>query len=281
VRNYESRVRTVVLDGPVLWSVRMPEDFGRLAQRSLDALLDECAASAACAAAFPDIRAEVRAVFQRLERGPVTATIAHPAAGRPAQVTLTRDHVAEAIRYMLYGSHSAADVPLFLHRASEGDFSPIAGFLIRHRARGTFDGLYLSITCAEDVPFLSADAATRDELTFLGTYRIREQRAACQEWPRGATPESHGQPVAATVPVFIVSGMLDPVTPPQHGDEMARTLANSRHFKIPYGGHSRAGLTGLECLEAAKTRFVERGDFDGLDTGCPATITRPPFSTPQ
>ena len=280
VRKYERRVRVVVLDGPVPPSVPMPEDFGLLAQQSLDALLDECARTPACAMAYPHFRADTQSVFDRLKREPVTAIVTHPDGGRAAQVRLTRDHVGETIRYMMYVSRSAGDVPRFLHDAARGDFAPIAEFLIRHRASGTFEGLYLSITCAEDVPFVSADAETRDEPTYLGSYRIREQRAACKEWPRGAEPDWRGRPVTASVPVLILSGRLDPVTPPAHGAEVARTLTNSRLLEIPFGGHSRGGLLGLECLDAAVTRFVERGGFEELDRGCLGRVTRPPFSTP-
>ena len=281
VRKYERRVRTVVLDGPVPTTVPMPEDFGTVAQRSLDVLLDECAGSPACAAAFPDIRAEVQSVFDRLKREPVTATVAHPDDGRPAQVTLTRDHVGEAVRYMMYVSGYAGDVPLYLHEAAHGNFAPIATFLIRHRESGTFDGLYLAITCTEDVPFVSDGAEARDEPTYLGSYRIREQRAACKDWPRGVPPEWRNHPVSASVPVLILSGRLDPVTPPAFGAELARTLTNSRLLTVPFGGHSRGGLRGLECLEASLTRFVERGDFEELDSGCLDRISRPPFSTPR
>lgn len=280
VRKYERRVRAVVLDGPVPPSVPMPEDFGRLAQQSLDALLGECARTPACATAYPNLRDDTQSVFDRLKRESVTAIVAHPDGGRAAQVKLTRDHVGETIRYMMYVSRSAGDVPRFLHDAARGNFAPIAEFLIRHRESGTFDGLYLSITCAEDVPFVSASAETRDEPTYLGSYRIREQRAACKEWPRGAEPDWRGRPVTASVPVLILSGSLDPVTPPAHGAEVARTLSNSRLLEIPFGGHSRAGLLGLECLDATVTRFVERGDFEELDRGCLARVTRPAFSTP-
>ena len=168
-------------------------------------------------------------------------------------------------------------VPLFLHEAFNDNYAPFADFLIRWRAGGTFDGLYLSITCAEDVPFVSSDAAERDEPTFLGGYRVRQQRAACAEWPRGKKENGANQPVSSPIPVLITSGMLDPVTPSANGDVIARTLPHSLHVRVPAGGHSPAGLTGLGCLSTLKRTFIEQARTDGLDTSCVANISRPGF----
>jgi pimeloyl-ACP methyl ester carboxylesterase len=278
VRRYEPRVRAVILEGPVTPADHVPERFGQLAERALDGLLDECLGDAACARAFPAIRDEARQVFERLRRGPVTAMTEHPTARRPAEVTLTRDHVAEAIRYLTYSSVGASRVPLYLHEAFKGDFSPIANFLIRWRAGGMFDALYLSITCTEDVPLVAADAAKWDEATYLGGYRVRQQRAACAEWPRGARPESSLLPVTANVPILITSGTLDPVTPPENGDTIARSLAHSLHVRVPSGGHSPFGLRGLDCLDGLKRDFIERASAGGLDTSCVNRIARPGFA---
>lgn len=279
VRRSGQHVRSVILESPVTSRTHAPEAFGRFAQRALDGLLAECAATDACARSFPNLAREVRAVFARLQRAPVRARVAHPSGSAPALVTLTREHVGEAIRYMMYSAYGASRVPLYLHLAFAGDFEPIANFLIRWRAHGTFDGLYLSITCAEDVPFVRADAAERDDSTYLGGYRVREQRAACAEWPRGAVGEQQFEPVTADVPVLLTSGELDPVTPPANADELARTLPHSLHVRIPSSGHSPAGLAGLDCLEAIKRDFVDRGGTDGLDTSCIARVKRPGFTT--
>ena len=278
VRRYEPHVRSVILEGVADTSTHMPENFGVLAQQALDALLDECEASNACASAFPSIRDKARTVFARLSEGPVRAAVAHPS-GQASEVVLTRDHVAEAIRYMTYSSYEATRVPLVLQKAYEGDYSRLAQYLLRRRQDGTFDGLYLSITCAEDVPFISPGAEDRDAATYLGTYRLLEQRAACAEWPRGPAPDWIGRPVEARVPVLVISGAIDPATPPANGIAVAKTLPNSLHVTIPSGGHSAAGLVGLECLDAIKTAFLERGSVTGLDTGCIGNIRRPPFAT--
>jgi pimeloyl-ACP methyl ester carboxylesterase len=281
VRKYDGqgRVRSVVLEGPVTPAMHVPENFGQSAQRALDALVDECLADEACAEVYPDIREESRAVFDRLSAGPVTATVTHPALSVPSEVTLTRNHVAEAIRYMMYTSGGASLVPLFVHEAFAGNYTPLAGFLLHWRQGGSFDALYLSITCAEDVPFVSAGAAERDDPTYLGGYRTREQQAACREWPYGKRPEVSTQPVVSAVPTLILSGMLDPVTPSSNGDELARTLPNSLHIRVPFGGHSPAGLTDLYCLTLLKRVFIQEGRVSLLDTTCVNEIVRPGFAT--
>ena len=275
VRGHGANVRAVMLDGAVPPSVGIPAAFSRLAQRALDDLLTECAADSVCAAEFPRIRDEARAVFERLERGPVRTIVGNPA----VDVTISRDNVAEAIRYMTYSSRQAARVPLYLHQAFSGNYTPIAEYLRRHRGDGTFDGLYLSITCTEDVPRVPADAAEREHGTYLGGYRVRQQRAACGVWPGGQVPSWTGTAVASQVPVLITSGALDPVTPPEHGDEVARTLPNSLHVRIPFGGHSPEGLANLGCIARIKQTFIEQGHVRGIDTSCVAGIARRGFAT--
>jgi pimeloyl-ACP methyl ester carboxylesterase len=273
VRAHPHRVRAVILDGAVPASLRMPEGFGRSAQQALDGVFDECAATPACAKAFPDIRNESRAVFERLSRGPISTSVS----GVERAVRMTRNNVAEAVRYLTYSSRGASRVPRLLHRAHQGDFTGLADYLRDYRNPGTFEALYLSITCAEDVPFLSKDAAAQDEDTYLGGYRVREQQAACAEWPRGAAPAWQGQPVRADVPVLITTGLLDPVTPASGGDLVAKTLPNSLHLKVPAGGHGFAGLRGLECLVEIKREFIERASVVGLNTDCLKRIARPAF----
>ena len=277
VRVHGQQVRTAMLDGVAPPSMYMPDGFGRAAQRALDGIIDECAATAACAAAFPKLRAETTQVFDGLKRGPVMVRLR----GIDRDVAMTRDQVAESIRYLAYTSRQASRLPLLLHRASAGDFTGIAEYLRTYRTFGLANGLYLSITCAEDVPFLPKDAEARDHGTFLGSYRILEQRAACAEWPRGTVPPYRGEPVRSQVPVLITSGLLDPVTPPEHGDLVARTLPNALHLRVASGAHALGGLLGLECVAEIKRNFIQRAAINGLDTSCLRSIVRPGFDMPS
>jgi len=141
------------------------------------------------------------------------------------------------------------------------------------------NGLYLSITCAEDLPWIKAGEGERLAAnTFLGDYRLRQQREACALWPRATIPGDYSEPVRASAPVLILTGQWDPVTPPSNGDAAARNLPNSLHIVVPHGAHGFGGLEGIDCIGRLNTEFVDKGTVKGLDTSCVKNIRRKGFS---
>ena len=56
-------------------------------------------------------------------------------------------------------------------------------------------------------------------------------------WPGGHAPIDAFAPVRSDVPALILSGGLDPVTPPANGEAIAKTLANHKHVVAPGYGH--------------------------------------------
>jgi pimeloyl-ACP methyl ester carboxylesterase len=91
-------------------------------------------------------------------------------------------------------------------------------------------------------------------------------------------PADYSQPTRSDAPVLIFTGQWDPATPPSQGDEVARSLPNSKHVVVPQGGHGFGGLQGRECLRRLMVEFVERGTTKGLDTACVGAIKRTPFA---
>jgi pimeloyl-ACP methyl ester carboxylesterase len=178
----------------------------------------------------------------------------------------------------MYSARDASGVPLALTRARAGDYQLFADHLLRHRLNGRFEALYLSATCTEDVPNVPADAESREANTYMAGYRLREQRAACGEWPRGSTPDWIGKPVQSDVPALLVSGALDPVTPPEAAEKVLAGLTRGRHVVVPFGGHSPAGLAGIECLTQLRQAFIGDGHADRLDTSCLSEIRRLGFT---
>jgi pimeloyl-ACP methyl ester carboxylesterase len=281
LRRHPETVRTAVLDGVLRPGVRVPLFFARGAQRALDGLIAECAGDAACSQAFPRLKEEIGEVLARAGREPVRVQLTDEKTGKPYEVRLSRDGVAQALRYMLYRPSAAAELPLRVHRAAQEDWKPLAETVVSFApGMSQFDNAYfLGVTCSEDVPFIRDEeipAAVAG--TFLGDFRIREQRAACAQWKARKVPASFLEPVVSDVPALLISGERDPATPPDDGAEAARHFSHGKHVLILDAGHGTAGFKGQECIEGLYVKLVEDGSAEHLDTSCLAKMERPPFA---
>lgn len=290
LKRHGANVRTATLFGVSPTNQFMPRAFPQDTERALQGVLSECAGDQACNKAFPELRKETKTVLQRLLKGPVEVVVnketesrgsspqSENTTGNKVTVKLSRNLVAEAIRYMLYNPVAALRIPVFLHLAANDDFGPLATAALDYRrglvATGS-NGMYLTVTCAEDLPWIKPDEADRLAAnTFLGNYRFREQREACELWPRATIESDYSEPVRSNVPVLILTGEWDPVTPPANGAGVARHLSQSLHIVIPHGGHGFNGLEGVECVERLGDQFVARGSVKGLETSCVKAIRR-------
>ncbi len=281
LKRHSKHVRTATLQGISPTDHLMPSDFPQQTERALQGVLTECLADKACSEAFPNIKEETTAVLAELIKGPVEVEIQKPNSSDRVKVKLSRDLVAEAIRYMLYSPVPASRVPLILHLASQGNYAPLARTAIQYRRNlvaGGSNGMYLSVTCAEDLPWIKPGEGERLAAnTFLGDYRLRQQREACALWPRAEIERDYPKPVKSDVPVLILTGQWDPVTPPSNGDRIAKTLTNSLHVVVPSGAHGLDGLEGMDCIDNLIVEFIGRGTTKGLDTVCVKTIHRKGF----
>ncbi|HZS58868.1 MAG TPA: alpha/beta fold hydrolase [Gemmatimonadaceae bacterium] len=281
LKRHGDHVRSMVIQGIAPTSDAIPETFAADAQRAVDGVFAECAAEPACHAAFPRLPEEMRTVVAQLERSPVPVHVVHPGTGAIVTVALNRNLFAEAIRYMLYSSNSASWVPAVVHAAATGNLTPVAerAVLYRYRLLGTGDtGLYLAVTCDEDVPYVdTTKSAALGQGTFLGNYRLHDQSAACRAWPHVVVDPSFREPTRSAVPSLVFSGQWDPVTPPANGVLAAQTLSRSRHLVVQSGGHGYDGLAGVACVDSLWVRFILKPDPDALDAHCVASIRRPAF----
>ncbi len=74
--------------------------------------------------------------------------------------------------------------------------------------------------------------------------------------------------------MLILSGDIDPITPPSWGDHVARHLPNSRHIVAPGTGH---GVMTVGCAMRLITQFLEEETASNLDASCLDNQARPPF----
>jgi pimeloyl-ACP methyl ester carboxylesterase len=246
--------------------------FAKTAQAALESLFAACSADNECRKTFPKFREEFAEVLARLEPGSVQVTL--PDTSRKA--TLYRGRVAEWVRSKLYRPKSASILPWIIHRAYLGDWDPLTKELLSDAHDGDSAlsfGLFLSITCNEDVAFVrEQDVPAATQGTFLGDYRLRQQQAACREWPREALPPGYREPIHSEVPTLLVSGDADGATPLWYAEHVAAGLANHALAVAKGQGHTEWS----DCVAQLYEKLVRTGVVSGLGVPC-AAVPRPPF----
>jgi pimeloyl-ACP methyl ester carboxylesterase len=279
MRRHPKSLRAVTMKGIVPASMAMPETHARAGEHAWQSLVARCQKDDNCNRTFPTVDADFRRLLARLEKeSPVMTLPAGPS--RPAAaITVTRGLFAEAFRNVLYTPEGSAQAPKLIRQLLGGDDRGITETALSGRTvlggERLAAGFFLSVTCTEDIPYLSKDADQMAAGTFGGTYRLQQQRAACQEWPRGTVSKDHRRAATSTIPTLLLSGELDPVTPPAGGDEVARLLSRGRHVVIRNNGHPIGNAE--KCIGQMIAAFLERGSADDLATGCAADVPAPPF----
>ena len=280
MRQHPERVRTAILDGVAPMQLLLPADVAPDAHRALTLLFEQCAADAACAETYPKLQERFTSLLDSLGRAPARTTVPHPVTGRPEEVEIGREVFVQTLRALLYQPEATSLVPFSIARASERDFRPMiaqAQLIESGFGKGVSLGMFFSIVCSEDLPFIPAGALQkRAEGTFLGGGFADDIDRTCALWPKAEVPAAYREPVRSEVPVLLMSGELDPVTPPRWAEEAKKTLTNSAHVVVPGSGH---GTLGSACGRDVIRRFLEKGSLAGVDTTCDVKGLRPPFFT--
>ena len=277
VRQHGDHVRSMVLDGVAPTDMRIPLFSARDAQRALDKLLADCEADTACRSAQAGLATRVRALLQRLTGHPARVEVMHPRTGIRETVTIEARVVAGVLFGALYSPLTASLVPALIARAEQNDFQNLLALAYADEASGDnlSVGMQLSVLCSEDAKRVSEEDVERQSSgTVFGQHLLRGQLKACELWPRGEIEDSYFDPITSDVPALVLSGDLDPVTPPGWGDSVAQHLKNARHITVPATGH---GVIGTPCGQDLIRQFIEKGTAAGLDTSCASRVRRPPF----
>ncbi|MGJ7915641.1 alpha/beta fold hydrolase [Massilia sp. LXY-6] len=271
-RAFPDSVRSLVLDGVAAPDQVIPAG-GRDGQAALDKLFAQCQGDAACHKAYPNLRAEFDALAARAEAG-LKLSIADPRTARPVSFTMTGPRFLGTVHNILYSPADARRLPFLIHSAYQGRWEP---FVARHNIAGDFASdassailLHLAVVCAEDVPRMTPALMKEDASTLTRPLADRIP-ALCKTLDVPAVP--YAEPTVIRAPVLLLSGALDPVTPPRRAESAARYMSKARRLVVANAGH---GVSQLGCAPRLLREFLDRPDGP-LDAGCLAEIPAPTF----
>lgn len=283
MRQFPQSVRRAVIDGVAPPDMALPASFSPDAQAAFDALLADCTSQPACAQRYPALREQWQALLASLPR---EVSVQHPVTGQTEQLTLTRDMLASLVRLPLYAPALASALPYAISETGQGRFTALLGvttaLMSGSRSIDLAMGMHFSVVCAEDMPRVAA-TSDRPGADF-GEATLAMYRSACDGWPRGSVPAAFYTVPPAPAPTLVMSGAIDPVTPPRHGARVAQALgAQARHVVVPNAGH---GTMSLGCLRDVVFRFVDNEDGAAAlqavsgEAACASRIPRPPAFQP-
>jgi len=269
-RRYPGSARSIIIDGVVPPQLSLGPEIATESQKAVDNILARCAADEACNRAFPDLAANFKRVVAELRDTPKNITVPHPSTGLPEELEFGAGELAAAVRLLAYHPNSVALVPLLLHEAGQGNYVPLGSqFMMTMIAMmdAMSLGMHNSVVCAEDVPFYDKSSIDYDGLaaSYMGAYQLDALEAICSVWPVGPIDDEFKVPLATDIPVLLLSGDSDPITPPRYAELAAVDLENSIHLIGKNQGH---GQIGVGCTPQLVADFIDSRDPAGLDAEC-------------
>ncbi len=267
LRSHGETVRSAVLDsvdppGAPRTVTRTPNLAG-----AFDGLAVACSADGACSRRFGDLESLLQRALDRWRAAPTTV-FAFYSDDAQTNVLVDPGAVASLVYSSLAGDPGG--LPLLLEQLARGDTTILE--LTDLRPGIVSEGMRLSIECAESIPFIDGQELERNDASapdLALAFRRFPEPAACPRWPVSRAEGDAVAQVDSDVPVLLVSGAVDPITPPSSAELAARTLSNARHHVVPGGGHG-AGFAD-PCAIEVRDAFLE--DPRAPSPSCDSTPT--------
>ncbi len=257
MKMFPSAVESCVLWSPATTYSKMPLYFAQDADASLKRLFEDCRNDSSCNLAFPNLAKE----FDDLKERGKAKNFVYKFKGQNGDVkelSFPWYSFHTKIRSLMYAPVGLREVPFLIHQSYLGNWTPFISLFPNESSFAGMiaEGLYLCVTCTEDVPYITQEAADSVTAgTFMGDYRIQQQRNACSHWAKGYVPDKFFEPVRSDIPTMVVAGYFDPVTPPYMAEKIVQTLTNGYLVTIPTMSHLFDGLSSPECFDKMVVEF--------------------------
>lgn len=272
-RLYPASVRSLVLDGVAAPDQVIPAG-ARDGQAALDKMFELCAKDAGCRKAFPNLRAEFDALVRKLEAGSIKLTMPDPRTAQQVEVNMSAQRFLGTVHNILYSPADARRLPFLIHNAAQGRWQP---FVARQNLATDFGAegnmamlLHLAVVCAEDVPRFTPELRKSD-VGQLTKPLADKMPGMCQAMNVPAV--AWKAPSRIEAPALLLSGALDPVTPPHRAATAAKAMARAQQVVVANAGH---GVSQLGCAPRLIREFLDKPQAK-LDVACMNEIPAPTF----
>ncbi len=272
LRRYPTHTRTSTVDGVAPVAIALPWSMEADGLAALQAINRQCTDMPACKSAYGDIVSKAQSVSNRLLAKPESIRIPHPRTQEKINVNLSAEDFSGVIRLALYSRDLSSLIPRVISEAEAGNYELFASLIYLAKSKsdmaGISYGMHYSVVCNEDYP-LYKDKGPAESNVFLNAKSVQKYSDVCVQWPHAQLPADYWGPIKSDLPVLMLSGAVDPVTPPRWAELVKKDLPNAMHIVVP-GGHHIVSQEG--CVAQLITGFIAKGDAKNLDASCVENI---------
>ncbi|MRG37342.1 alpha/beta fold hydrolase [Shewanella sp. XMDDZSB0408] len=263
MRKYPQSLKTVTLDGivPMQQSVIA---IGGAIERAMTLLFSDCANASACQQTFPNLKQDFDSVDAKLAKAPIKQQVRDPLTNAPKTLLLTRSKFNGAIRMALYTPNIRALLPHAIHQAAQGDYQAILGiYTLTADSAGIAIGMHASVVCSEDIGRVTEQMRKDAKISYMSGNMLDGLEKTCAVWQMPQVDTDFSLPISSDIPTLLLSGEIDPATPPNWGAMAMEKLTNAKHFIAPYATHGVAYQSCGNDLIAQLVNGVNVMDIDG------------------
>ncbi len=275
MRDHPEGIRSVVLDSVYTPDVDLTVSTPANLDRALDELFGGCAESEECAELYPDLESRLFALVEQLDESPLLIQATDFLEGDEYDVIVDGSGLLGTVFQGLYSEQIIPTLPLLIDEVDRGATATLSQLVSINLSNIPFLslGMHLSVQCAEEIPFsdpTDVEAADDPYPEFGDFFEIAVNIGPpvfelCEIWDVPALSAVENDPVSSDIPTLVLAGEYDPITPPEWGRRVTRTLRNSRFLLAPGLGHGAS--LGSDCTALVSLAFIE--DPGGaLDTSC-------------
>ncbi|MFK7775504.1 MAG: alpha/beta fold hydrolase [Saprospiraceae bacterium] len=282
LRDFPNGIRSVVMDSPLPLEASYDEESAGNLFYALEDLLTNCEKDEGCNAAYPNLKQRFFKYLRDKTIHPLVVEVLNPKNKKMESFYLKGEDLIN-----VFTSASTSDVPNIpfeINKILNNDLSSVKkqlSYFFKEPNQGAGIGMRLSVWCAEEHPFNSKEIIKKE------TYRYPEikglspatfESTICDAWGVKKVSAIENLSIKSDVPVLLISGEYDEVTPSKWANKMNDNLTNSFHLIFKGWKHTPTTNWGNQCAMKAANDFFNNPNLKP-NPDCLKEIKTPKFKT--
>lgn len=237
MRDFPNSVRSALLVGVLAPENNVFADRIKSIENSLLAVLKRCEEDGNCNERFPNLKQRLEIVLKKLQSDPLRFNY------KEKPYVLNMQDAWALLEILLYQHQTMANIPIFIEALEIGEIESITNLIKDFESfisQLNLPMLY-SVTAYEELPFYnSADinnTINQSEFGFVfDSYDSNVKLLA--DWHSYRASDIENEVVTSEIPTLMVSGGLDPATPPSNAAGALKFLKNG--YEVVFQDESHA-----------------------------------------